>query len=144
MKKLFFAIATVGCISAGAITMAQSVKSSLVPAAAKAALAKKYPTAAKVTWEKEKGNFEANWGGKEGEDMSVTFTPAGEFIEQVEAMQVSALPAAVTSYVKANYKGAKISEAGKVTDAKGTIMYEAEVKGKDLVFDSAGKFLKID
>jgi hypothetical protein len=46
--------------------------------------------------------------------------------------------------VKAHYPGAKISEAGKVTDANGKISYEAEVKGKDLVFDENGNFVKID
>ena len=98
----------------------------------------------KVTWEKEKGNFEANWGGKSGEDMSVMFSPAGAFIEQVQAIKVNELPAGVAKYVKAKYKGAKIAEAGKVTDAAGKTMYEAEVKGKDLVFDEQGNFLKID
>ncbi|MDB5063242.1 MAG: hypothetical protein JWP67_3085, partial [Mucilaginibacter sp.] len=60
------------------------------------------------------------------------------------AIPVSSLPSGVAGYVKQHYKGAKIVEAGKVTDAKGTIMYEAEVKGKDLVFDEKGNFLKID
>ena len=104
----------------------------------------KYPKAAKITWEKEKGNFEANWGGKSGEDMSVQYTPDGTFVEQVEAIKPDALPAGVAAYVKQHYKGTKITEAGKVTDAKGATMYEAEVKGKDLVFDEKGNFLKID
>ncbi|RYY67574.1 MAG: hypothetical protein EOO12_00635 [Chitinophagaceae bacterium] len=85
-----------------------------------------------VTWEKEKGNFEANWGGKPGEDHSVTFTPNGSLVEIVKAIKVSELPAPVASYVKAHYKNARITEAGKVTDAKGTETYEAEVKGKEL------------
>lgn len=126
------------------MAVAQTVKSSNVPAPAKDALMKKYPEASKVTWEKEKGNYEANWGGKSGEDMSVQFTPAGVFIEQVAAISPSQLPAAVSSYVKAHYKGVKITEAGKVTDAKGSLKYEAEVKGKDLMFDEKGNFLKID
>jgi hypothetical protein len=46
--------------------------------------------------------------------------------------------------VKKNFPGAKITEAGKVTDASGKTRYEAEVKGKDLVFDEAGNFLKKD
>jgi len=126
------------------IANAQKVKSTDVPAAAKSALMAKYPNAAKITWEKEKGNFEANWGGKSGEDMSVQYTPDGAFVEQVEAIKPSALPTGVAAYVKQHYKGAKITEAGKVTDAKGAMMYEAEVKGKDLVFDEKGNFLKID
>jgi len=126
------------------IANAQKVKSTDVPAAAKSALMAKYPNAAKITWEKEKGNYEANWGGKSGEDMSVQYTPDGTFVEQVEAIKPSALPAGVAAYIKQHYKGAKITEAGKVTDAKGATMYEAEVKGKDLVFDEKGNFLKVD
>jgi hypothetical protein len=143
MKKIILNTA-IGCLLVSGMVVAQKVKNSQVPATAVKALMHKYPAAAKITWEKEHGNYEANWGGKSGEDMSVTFTPAGVFIEQVEAMAVSALPANIASYVKANYKGAKITEAGKVTNAKGTVMYEAEVKGKDLVFDEKGVFLKVD
>ena len=120
----------------------ESSKKLNVPAAVKAALANKYPEATKVTWEKEKGNYEANWGGKSGEDNSVQFTPAGEFIEIVKAMPVSQLPPAVLAYVKAHYNGAKITEAGKVTDAKGKTTYEAEVNRKDVIFDEKGSFVK--
>ena len=113
-----------------------------VPSAAKAALMKKYPTASKVTWEKEKGNFEANWGGKDGEANSVLFTPAGEFLEIVEQIPVNQLPATSLQYVKTHYKSAKIKEAGKVTDKNGKTTYEAEVNGKDVIFDMQGNFVK--
>jgi ABC-type sulfate transport system substrate-binding protein len=142
MKKIILSLLVIATVSG--VAVAQKVKSAAVPAAAKAALLKKYPDATKATWEKEKLNYEANWGGKSGEDMSVMFTPDGTFVEQVAAIPASSLPAGVAVYVKQHYKGAKIAEAGKVTDAKGTIMYEAEVKGKDLVFDEKGNFLKID
>jgi hypothetical protein len=115
-----------------------------VPVAVKQSLAKKYPNATKVTWEKEKGNYEANWGGKSGEDTSVTFTPKGEFVEEGDAIPVTQLPPAVFEYVKTNYKGTKIKEAGRVTNAAGKKMFEAEIKGKDLLFDQKGKFIKID
>lgn len=115
-----------------------------VPPVVKTALTKKYPEASKVTWEKEKGNYEANWGGKSGEDNSVQYTPTGDFIEIVNAIPVSQLPVPVLAYVKEHYKGAKITEAGKVTDAKGKISYEAEVHGKDIVFDEKGNFVKAE
>jgi hypothetical protein len=142
MKKIILStlMLTAVCVMA----IAQNVKSVAVTAAAKSALMKKYPEATKVTWEKEKGNFEANWGGKSGEDMSVVFTPAGAFVEQVVAISPSELPSGVTAYVKQHYKGVKITEAGKVTDAKGVTMYEAEVRRKDLLFDDKGNFLKVD
>jgi hypothetical protein len=113
-----------------------------VPSAVKASLYKKYPEAKKVTWEKENGNYEANWGGKSGEDNSVQFTPKGNFIEMVQAIPLSELPNPVIVYVKEHYNGAKITEAGKVTDARGKLSYEAEIHGKDIVFDEKGNFVK--
>ncbi len=140
MKNLIglFLLATV----TGVAVHAQDLKSNNVPGTVKSALLKKYPEAAKASWEKEKGNYEANWGGKSGEDNSVMFTPSGEFIEMVKAIPVSQLPAPVLSYVKAHYKGAKITEAGKATDAKGKMSYEAEVNKKDVIFDEKGNFVK--
>jgi hypothetical protein len=123
---------------------AQRVKSADVPAAVKTALQLKYPSASHVGWEKEKGNYEANWGGASKEDNSVLFTPAGVFVEQVVAMPVAQLPAPVTAYVQTHFAGAKITEAGKVMDAQGRTRYEAEVKGKNLLFDEKGNFIKID
>src|SRR3569833_2275197 len=142
MKKAVFILSIVFAFAASA--NAQDIKAKEVPAVVKEGLAKKYPKATKVSWEKEKGNYEANWGGKSGEDTSVQFCPAGVFVEEVDAIKVSELPSNIPHYVRAYYKGAKISEAGKVTDAKGTKMYEAEVKGKDLLFDESGKFFKVD
>ena len=125
-------------------SFAQKVKESDVPAVVKSTLQKKYPEAKNVYWEKEHGNYEANWGGKSKEDNSVQFTPTGEFIEYVKAIPVSELPKEVNTYVKSHYKGAKITEAGKVTDAHGKTFYEAEVKGKDIVFDEHGNFVKAE
>lgn len=142
MKKIILSLSVL--LSIATMAMAQKVKGPLVPAQVKEALMKKYPEASKITWENEKGNFEANWGGKSGEDMSVQYTPAGTFVEQVAAISPGDLPAGVAAYVKQHYKGVKITEAGRVTDAKGTLMYEAEVKGKDLIFDEKGNFLKKD
>ncbi|MDB5157478.1 MAG: hypothetical protein JWR50_2185, partial [Mucilaginibacter sp.] len=69
--------------------IAQNVKSKDVPEAVKAALRSKYPDVTKVSWEKEKGNYEANWGGKSGEDNSVLFTPNGTFVEMVKAISIN-------------------------------------------------------
>ncbi|WP_298296795.1 PepSY-like domain-containing protein [Hydrotalea sp.] len=125
---------------------AQDLKKSDVPEQVQTACAKKFPESghAKISWEKEKGNYEANWGGRSGEDNSAQFTPSGVFIEIVKAIPVNQLPAGVAQYVQANEHGAKIKEAGLVTDAKGVVTYEAEIKGKDLIFDQTGKFIKVD
>ncbi|OCX50357.1 hypothetical protein BEL04_21455 [Mucilaginibacter sp. PPCGB 2223] len=141
MKTVLLIALALGCTAS--IAAAQGVKSKDVPSAVKTEFAMKYPAATKVTWEKEKGNYEANWGGKSGEDHSAVFTPAGSFVEIVNAIPVSELPKSIAPYIKEHYK-APITEAGKVTDAGGKLTYEAEVKGKDLVFDENGKFIKID
>jgi hypothetical protein len=141
MKKIV--LLSLSICFAGSI-LAQDLKTKDVPAVVKEALSKKYPNSTKVSWEKEKGNYEANWGGKSGEDTSVQFTPAGEFVEEVDAIAVSQLPASVATYVKTHYNGAKIKEAGKVTDAEGNKLFEAEIKGKDLLFSQSGAFIKVD
>src|SRR5690349_10294539 len=135
MKKGFLALLA---LCAAGFANAQTIKESQVPTIVKSALKKKYPEAKDVQWEKEKGNYEANWGGKSKEDNSVLFSESGDFIEVVKAIPITQLPAAVQSYVKAHYKGAKITEAGKVTDAKGKLSYEAEVNKKDIIFDEKG------
>ena len=40
------------------------------------------------------------------------------------------------------YEGITVKELTKITKSNGEINYEAAVKGKDLIFDAAGKFLK--
>jgi len=121
---------------------AQDLKTKNVPAHVQDALRKKYPEAVKVSWEKEKGNYEANWGGKSGEDHSAQFTPTGDFIEIVNAVRPEELPAPIGAYIKEHYRGVRIKEAGRVTNAKGQTSYEVEVHGKDILFDGKGRFVR--
>lgn len=143
MKKILFASLLLASTMTGS-AVAQDLKEKDVPDVVKSAFTKKYPDAKKVSWEKEKGNFEANWGGKSGEDNSAVFTPAANFVEIVIAIPINQLPASVVTYVNKNYHRTKITEAGKVTNAAGTHMYEAEINGKDLIFDEHGGFIKED
>jgi hypothetical protein len=48
----------------------------------------------------------------------------------------------VLAYVKANYKNKKIKGGAKISKLDGTVNYEAEVNGVDVMFDADGKFLK--
>jgi uncharacterized protein YxeA len=145
MKKIMGLTALLFAISSALFAQEnENNKHIKVPVVIKTALYKKYPEAKKVTWEKEDGNYEANWGGKSGEDNSVQFTPSGNFIEIVKAIPVSSLPKPVFAYINEHYKGSKITEAGKVTDAAGKTSYEAEIKGKDVIFDENGKFVKAE
>ena len=74
--------------------------------------------------------------------MSATFDATGKWLETETDIKVSELPKAVLDYVKTNYKGASIKEAAVISNPTSSKMYEAEVKGKDLLFDENGKFLK--
>ena len=94
----------------------------------------------------EKTNVEKHASFKQFVDAAIKggFDSRSMPIEIVNAIPVSQLPAPVPAYIKQHYKGAKITEAGKVTDAAGKISYEAEVKGKDIIFDEKGSFVKAE
>ena len=67
---------------------------------------------------------------------------SGNILETEIEIKVDALPANAKAYISKNYAGQKIKEATKITDNKGVVTYEAEIKGKDLIFDSNGNFIK--
>ena len=113
---------------------AQKMKADKVPAAVTAAFAKAYPKATDVSWEKEKsGDYEVGFEmGKE--EMSVVYNAQGVEQEVETEIKTSALPAAV----QAALKGKKVKEAA-IIKKGGKTYYEAEVGGKDLMFDANGK-----
>ena len=119
---------------------AQKIDAAKVPAAAKTAFAKQYPGVT-AKWEKEAGLFEAGFKQK-GYEMSALYDANGIMKESEMEIKVADLPASVIKYVNENYKGKKIKEGAKITMADGTVNYEAEVSGKDLIFDANGKFIK--
>lgn len=145
MKKLICLSAFVfGIICFASAQEKPNNKMELIPSSVKAALNNKYPESHsyQITWEKEKGNYEANWGGKDGEANSVQFTPNGEFLEIVKAIPSSELPKPVLTYIVTHYKSSKFGDIGKVNDAKGKTSYEVEINGKDVIFDENGNFIK--
>lgn len=111
-------------------------------AEAKAGFQKQFPGATKVKWEKEKGDYEVNFMEK-GVEMSAVIDPKGMLKETESTVKTTELPATVTGYIQQHYKGQKIKEAAKITKADGTVNYEAEVNKSDLLFDAAGKFIKV-
>ncbi|MEZ0612434.1 PepSY-like domain-containing protein [Fibrella sp. WM1] len=108
------------------------------PAAVKATIARLYPTAKNVKFEKEDGDYEAGFKHN-GKSMSVVLDAKGTVKETETEIPVNALPAAVRDYVAKQMPGKKIKEAAEIVDANGTKKYEAEVGGKDLMFDTSGK-----
>lgn len=116
-----------------------------VPKAVKDKFASMYPNVKKVDWDKEGNNYEGEFEAN-GIETSVVFDANGSYLQTEVEIKPSALPANIFTYVSQNYKAYKLAEAAKITDAAGTVTYEAEVKkGKeemDLIFDSSGNFLK--
>lgn len=149
MKKLII-ILSVTSFVCGNIS-AQDIKESDVPAAVVSAFKKQYPNVKEVEWEKEGDNYEAEIelvqvpmdgkGKKREVEKSLEYTATGELVKTEEQIEIKALPAAINDYVNKNYPGKKIKEASKITEANGTIKYEAEVEKQDLIFDANGAFL---
>jgi hypothetical protein len=139
MKKIMLIAAV--AITVQKVSIAQKLESAAVPGPVKESMEKKYPKASGVKWEMEKGKYEAEFKS-EGKSMSALFEPNGNLAESEMMIKVSDLPANATQYLKEHYKGKSIKEPARVTKANGEINYEAEVNGKDIVFDANGKFIK--
>lgn len=150
MKKSIIVLASLLTVS---FAGAQDLKEADVPAAVKEAFKKKFPDVKKTEWEKEGANYEVEFdvvrvpmddpkAKKQEIEKSAVYTATGELVQIEEEIPVSSLPKAVADYVTKNYAGKKISEAAKITESNGTVMYEAEVGKEDLIFDVNGNFVK--
>jgi hypothetical protein len=137
MKKII----VFGMMLASVSAFAQKINASKVPASIQAAFNKSFPGIKDAKWEKENGNYEANFN-QNGQKLSALYDPNGAWLETETAIEVSELPASVKDFIAKNYKGDKIKEAAKLKMANGDNNYEAEVKGMDLIFDMNGKFIK--
>ncbi len=138
MKKYLLFVITI-CAFSG-VALAQKIDESKVPAAVKASFQKNYPG---ITgkWEKEAGKYEVNFK-QDGKMMSLLLSPTGVISETEESINSTALPAAALAYISKHRTGKKIKDAAKIKLADGSINYEAEVNGKDMIFDEQGKFLR--
>jgi len=131
-KKIVLMSIILGSVALG--TQAQEI---VVPDVVKSALTNAYPKAKDVEWDKEGKDFEASFeNGKE--ELSVVFDAKGKILETEKEIEFSTLP----DTIKMALKGKKVSEAAIITK-NGKTFYEAEVGGKDLIFDTQGKPSKL-
>ena len=108
------------------------------PQAVLTAFQQKFPAIKDIDWENEKnGEWEAEFE-MNGTEMSANFTPDGKWLETEKEIKFTDLPAPVQDALK----GKKVKELAKIERADGTTIFEAEVKHKDLLFDTAGKMVK--
>jgi hypothetical protein len=68
----------------------------------------------------------------------------GKVLETGEEIKQSALPASILSYLNLHHKNEALTSIFKVKSNMGKIMYEMEVKGKEMTFDEKGKLIKMD
>lgn len=138
MKKVTVLSAAIFTIT---LANAQKISEKKVPEFVKSALQKSYPGAKQLKWEKEKGNYEVEFEVNQT-DYSLLIDASGNVLETEVEIKLDELPANAKAYIYKNHAGQKIKEAEKITDSKGVVTYEAEIKGKDLIFDSEGNFIK--
>lgn len=136
MKKIIYVIALF--LFFGTTSYAQKLNVNKVPTTVKSAFSKNHSNVSKVSWSKEGANFEAEFT-LNAKETSEVYTESGVFIESETEIKIAELPAKV----KMKLKYQKVTEAAKITKADGTVSYEAEVKGKDLLFDVNGNPVKL-
>jgi hypothetical protein len=122
------------------VAFAQKISDSKVPEAVKAAFSKNFSGMNEVKWEKEKGNYEANFN-KDKTKMSALFDKEGKLLETETGIPVTKLPKAVLTYLGQQYDGKQIKEAARIKKEDGTLNYEADVDGNELLFGEAGQLI---
>ncbi len=118
------------------------IKQSEVPDNIAQAFKKSHPNAIISKWNDEPPIWEAKYtdGNEKG---AVSFDINGVVTETELVIDENQLanPTSIQNYIKANYPDEKPKSFEKVTKADGTITYEIQITGKELVFDSKGVFL---
>lgn len=135
MKKIVSVIALLALVVT--TSRAQKLNARKIPLAVKAAFSKNHANVSKATWRTEDANFEAEFTIN-GRESSEVYTANGTLVESEAEIKVAELPEAV----KMKLKDQEVVEAAKITKANGSVVYEAEVKGKDLFFGANGNSVK--
>ena len=108
------------------------------PEAVLTAFNQKFPGVKDVDWSMEKnGEWEAEFDGTDGKDMSANFSADGKWLETETEISFSELPQPVQTALK----GKKVKETARIERMDGKTVFEAEVNRKDLIYDASGKLL---
>lgn len=139
MKKLAIALLFMSAITA----CNQVTDGKEAPENIKTAFAKSHPNATILKWNDEPPIWEAKY--KDGNEKgAVSFDTNGMVTETELVIDENQLPngTMIPDYIKTKYPKEKIQNCEKVTKAGGTITYEIQITGKELVFDKDGKYLE--
>lgn len=126
------------------ISACQSSKNKVaVPDNIKNAFAQVHPNATDIRWIEEPGIYEAKFsdGTMKG---AVSFNEKGDVVETEEVIGQDNLPnlVSIIEYIRTSYPGESIQQCEKITKQDGSIIYELQIQGKELVFNSEGQFLE--
>ena len=138
MKKLLTSIICIVLLAA----CNQAAKTRQVPTNISEAFIKLHPNAAILKWNDEHPIWEAKY--QDGEEKgAVSFNAKAEVTETELVISENLLPNAsvIPDYIKTHYPNEKIKGCEKITKADGTIIYEIQITGKEIVFDGSGKYL---
>jgi hypothetical protein len=139
MKRIILLSALSFCLTGP--LFAQDVN---VPSTVTNVFTKDYPDATKVTWTKEKDNYEVNFVQNKKET-TIEYTPKGDLVEIETYVAVTTLPQPAFDYMKDNYRNKYIKmNATKITKANGDVYYSANVKRTDVLFDANGRFVRTE
>jgi hypothetical protein len=137
-KLIVFSLIVLSVLSA----CNQITKTRQVPTNIAEAFVKLHPNATILQWNDEPPIWEAKY--KDGKEKgAVSFNDKAEVTETELVVSESELPNAslIPDYIKANYPNEKIQGCEKITKQDGSIIYEIQITGKEIVFDATGKYL---
>jgi uncharacterized protein YjiK/uncharacterized membrane protein YkoI len=114
-----------------------------LPDAVKVRFTETYPTAAKIDWDVEQDNYEAEFEVS-GRERTALFSAEGTLLRYTEEIEEQYLPDAALEEIRANFEQYKLDEVHRVQENKNTF-YEVELEQNDqdrvLLFDSNGRLL---
>ena len=133
---LIFALAA--CNSAESDEDKTLIDASAVPEAVVTNFENRFIQGDSLIWRLEDEEYEAEFS-QNGKRFEASFLPDGELIAVESDLPIELIPANVTSYIDANYAGAKVTEAARVMDKDGNFYkLELDFNGEeiDLIFDT--------
>jgi len=138
-------INTVALAQSNKVNDSNDVKKVKVPEIVNKSFSKDYPAIKKCHWEAEGKDFEVGFK-QAGVESSVLYNAIGQKLETESEIKPSQLPVQILIYIKKKYLNYEVSEASKIENNKGVILYEAEItdnhKVKDIIFDVNGNVVK--
>lgn len=121
----------------------QNQKSENAPEAVAKAFHQMRPGAVITEWKREPGIWEAKYTDGD-ESGAIAFDEQGNLVETELVITPERLPgdSLIPKFVREHYQHESIQRAEMITRADGSVFYEVQITGKELVFDASGKFLE--